>query len=54
MKEEDKADNSWGSRALEFLKVKAPSSHIAFTLAACINSGLIVLNAYILNYGKFQ
>ena len=54
MKEDNKADESRGSKALEFLKFKVPSSHISFALAVCINCGLIVLNAYILNHGKFQ
>ena len=49
MKEDNKADDSCGSNTLEFLKNKAPSSHISFTLAVCINCGLIVLNSYILN-----
>lgn len=52
MKEENKADGSIGSRALHFLKFKAPSSHIAFALGLVIQVGLIGLNTHILCCGR--
>jgi hypothetical protein len=49
MKEENKTDGSAGSKTLEFLAIKTPSSHVAFVLNICISGGLIALNSYILH-----
>ncbi len=54
MKEDNKADESAGSKALEFLKFKAPSSHISFVLGLIISVSLIGLNSYILHSGSLN
>lgn len=54
MKEDDKADDSIGSKTLEILKFKAPCSHISFALGLIINLGLIGLNSYILGSGNYR
>ena len=54
MKEDNKADDSIGSKSLNFLKFKAPSSHISFAISLCTYCGLIGLDSYILNSGNFR
>lgn len=52
--EDEKANESIGSKTLEFLKIKAPSSHIAFVLGLTVQFGLIGLNVYIMLYGSLE
>lgn len=51
LKEDDKIDDSAGSKILRFLKLKAPSSHITFAIGLVIYFGQVSLNSYILHSG---